>query len=150
MVGRNFLPSVIASAMWSAWPCVMVITSIASKRVRSRGQAGLLSTHGSSSSVFPERVFSLKELWPSHVSSKPRFSTTSAPDGARRDLILLLESRGEVPQHRRLVDDTQPLEAATLAMELDHRIRHIAHLLAGVDAARHREAHQVELGKYAL
>src|SRR5437773_1329220 len=132
MVGLNFLPRVIASPMWSPWPWEMVITSILSKVLCSLGQAGLPSTHGSISTVRPPRVTSLKVLWPSQVSAKPRLMFAIppprlAPRASARGccglgVAQLLEPRREVPEHRRLVGEAQSLEPLLLVMELDHRL----------------------------
>src|SRR6266487_3674824 len=126
--------------MWSPWPWLIVMTSIRSKVLSSFGQAGLPSIHGSRSAVFAPRVTSLNVLWPSQVSANPRLSGISAPCGAgHRRALQLLEPRGEVAQHRRLVGDAEPPQPLTVTVELDHGFRHVAHVLGGVHAPWDRE-----------
>src|SRR5262245_35439820 len=60
--------------MWSPWPWEIVMTSMRSKVLPSRGQDGLPSTQGSSRTTRPPLVESLNVLWPSHVSENPRSS----------------------------------------------------------------------------
>src|SRR5262245_18274583 len=76
----------------------MVMTSIFSNDVSSLGQAGLLSTQGSSSKVRPLWVSSLKEPWPSQVSRKPRSSLVIGDSQRQRSRI----SGGLAPHKTRL------------------------------------------------
>src|SRR2546429_4802106 len=115
--------------MWSPCPWLIVMTSIFSKVLCSLGHAGLPSIHGSISTSLLPRVWSLKVLWPSQVSAKPRFKGMEFSVGAARsrrraarDLASRLGGRGgraaahplepggEVAQHPRPVGDAQAFE----------------------------------------
>src|SRR5262249_8653469 len=139
-VERNLFARRTTSLAWSPCACVTRIASTCEIGVSPTGAIGLPSSHGSTSRCLPRGETRWNAPWPSHVRVKPLSnafmgdSPISALAAGERRVHELFQPRREVAQDRRLVGEPQPAQPLAFAVELDHRVGDVAHVLGRVHA----------------